>query len=398
MDEPDARQPDIIELEGTLHRPDRRLRAVVFMAVLLVFASQLGPTTIGSVVAFGVVGVMLLRIALSKGGAWNEAIRFRIGSDGLQMIRADRSRPMAAWRYFDDARIDSRPRRRNHFSTERWRLTLVNAFRPSIGSFLHTRSAEQTVFYAPVVIEFDAAAEQMQRVFDIVQTNIRTGQSPPTRSLPTRPAPDPASLFQLQSCMKCDYLLTGLGRDGLCPECGWSFDHRMFVLAGDSVGGRILIMGMAGGAIGLVLSLMAAGLGASGLAMGLIVGASGIAGSLWWSSMAAARQFKKRILIAAAGVEVWRGGTKIAQYAWDELIEFRTVRTDAGRLRLAAWNHQKWHISFNAFFETWRTLPPGPPVVDVLIDGPLQAAQLWCDEIERRRHNGVRIPPVVLHP
>jgi hypothetical protein len=234
-------------------------------------------------------------------------------------------------------------------------------------------------------IEFDAAVDEVDELRRIAERNILIAHAPVSaRQTRHVAAPDPETLFHLRACMTCDYPLTGLPRDNACPECGWQFEHAMFELDGEFVYEQPLWIAAIGGLAATAASaVLLQWTNVSVLPFAFIVAA--IAVTIWWKNATSSRRFKRRVLITGDGVEIWRGERRISQCSWDDIAEFRRVRSDVGRLRLAMWDHRKWSIRFSSFFETWRTLPPGPPIVDVLLNGSMTTANLVVDEVERRR-------------
>src|SRR5205085_1891838 len=54
---------------------------------------------------------------------------------------------------------------------------------------------------------------------------------PPTSNMGVRPMSDENPL-RLSACPNCDYSLTTLPPEGVCPECGRPYDQQFIILAG----------------------------------------------------------------------------------------------------------------------------------------------------------------------
>lgn len=379
----DAHLAHAMTFEAEILRPERSLLAMLVGIGLVIIALQIGVTHPFSIASYIGIGAVFLRHMYSRGQMWNEAVTFGIGAEGIALRRANGLQQLAPWRYFEEARIELRARRHEHRQVDRWRLTLVNKFKPAIGSFLHTRDAEKTVFFFPLVIELEATRDQVDQLRRIAETYIDLAQIPVHRPDKSPPV-DLASLFHVQSCQQCDYPLRGLSRSGRCPECGWAFDESMFVLDAEWISRRTSPLAIS---VFSVLSACWILLRQGWTAAIFIMVGIAVAYALfrWWQSGEAGREFNWRVLVTDQGIELWRGGHKVVQYPWANICELHAARGDVGRLRVGMWLDRKYRVRFSRFFDRWVSSPPSPPVVDVLLNGSNQQAQMVFEELQRRR-------------
>lgn len=181
----------LCRLDGRLSRDDRAMAASVAAVFLLLVCLD----SIGTSVALGTTALGWAAAFLAWGFAIgrSEPACIVLREAGLSLIRSRERRQDAEWHLFEEVRLT--PCGGSH-ATLRWRLTLVNRFKPSIGSFLHTRSADRVIFYFPLDLEFDAPADTAGMIRDLLTRKVgmsprhRPPRFPPPRLEPPASRPD----------------------------------------------------------------------------------------------------------------------------------------------------------------------------------------------------------------
>ncbi|MCI0676873.1 MAG: hypothetical protein L0Y42_14000 [Phycisphaerales bacterium] len=362
---------------------------------LALLAAQLNPFTPIALAVVAVFAFIVLRSRMFQFRGCSEFVGLQIADSGLVLTRRNGRRQIGAWKLFERAIVERLPPSTSPMSGERYRLTIANAYKPAIGSFLHTQASEMIVFYFPIVVELDSPAEQVDRFVAQLQDRIRVAQEQaPKRFKAPAVAPDPSALLRLHECMECNYPLRGLAADGRCPECGWRFDHHMFRIEGRNIP-RAVNVGLAV-AVTAILVGMSAAVNSLALALiALLAGGVALATQYWFRNRDPQNTFRQRVLIRAHGVEFWRAGSLVSAQAWKEIPELRSVWTQQGRWRLTAWSQPKWTVRYSDFFDRWRVSPPGGLLFDVVLDGPREAAEIVCREVQRRWEAERTVPPTL---
>lgn len=116
-------------------------------------------TALQTIVAFAA-----LRVFFPANFVWTEAIRFSFDTQGVTLIRPSGKTHSAEWSMFDEVRL--RPLSRlteNTFGVSAWKLTLMNARKPAISSFINA-DADKVMFMFPLEFAFDATAEEAREL------------------------------------------------------------------------------------------------------------------------------------------------------------------------------------------------------------------------------------------
>ena len=371
-----------LSLDGNLVRSDRSLRWAILIIILLGIALQLGIKTLPGFVLAILAVALLARSAIRGVHAFAEPIRLTIRQRGIELRRGNGVRLWAEWRLFDRARIERLPSIASHVLNDRWRLSLENAFKPSIGSFVDSKAMDRTIFYFPVLIDFEATPDAVELIETTLNRSIeiaaRAPKIPPRRKASVQPL-DP---LQLRECIVCDYPLEGLPRTSHCPECGWQFEQKMFLLNGRTLSSI--------STLGLVMITIAAVILLSCLAnvflpspnyaiAGLIL----VAAAYVWMLFTVLTSGRGRVLATGNGLEVWRNGVACQLLSWRQISELRQARVEQG-LRIGVWLTPKWRIWFSALLGRWRSLPPSRPDVDVTVAGSYDSTEQVWQELQGR--------------
>ncbi len=103
----------------------------------------------------------VVRILAPDNILWSEAIQLRIEWGGVTVVRPSGRSQDAGWAMFDDVRI--KPIRRARLAGQRgtWRITLMNARKAAISSFINM-DADQVLFMFPLELAIDATDEEMR--------------------------------------------------------------------------------------------------------------------------------------------------------------------------------------------------------------------------------------------
>jgi hypothetical protein len=89
------------------------------------------------------------------------------------------------------------------------------------------------------------------------------------------------------------------------------------------------------------------------------------------------------VIATAHGFEVWRHGVPVKHISWRMVHDMRQARLEQG-MRLAVWTTAKWRIWYSPLFGVWRSLPPGRPELDLMIDGAFDMTRRVWDELLHR--------------
>jgi len=361
-------------------------------------ALVVGWTTVGLLCISFVPGPILAVVGVAMAlhlGVWlllgdgRAARRLVINDTGVALLRGGRRIEPLRWHLFDEARIDLLAEGDGHDPFHRllprWRLTLVNAYKPTISAYLHRRGTDAPIFSEAIVFTFQAPAELVETLRGRLARSIQIA-SRGYRALNLKKmhliAPDPAEVLRLRECPCCACDLRGLPRDGKCPVCGRAHSGDMFTLPGRVVTRRPAAVMVPAFAIVLGVVYLLGGHARPGMALfafGAVTAGLCLAMKLMFD-----RESRRSVIVARNGLEIWTGGDAPQAYDWWQLPEHRAVQVDFGRWRIAFWDHTKSSIAFSEFLFTWHAFPPGRPVIDVVIRGDEQTGRMICDEIERR--------------
>lgn len=130
-------------------------------------------STAATVAAFqALVAIVALRIFAPANFVWSESVRFSIDAAGLTLTRPSGKTHLAEWKMFDDVRL-----RPLHLLGEKavgetvWKLTLMNARKPAISSFINADS-DLVLFMFPLEFAFDATADEARELHDALAAMI----------------------------------------------------------------------------------------------------------------------------------------------------------------------------------------------------------------------------------
>jgi len=211
-----------LRLDGRLHRSDLSTVCVligVAMAILLFSAP--GPTDAAVIAVIGLAGLGLL-VPRTR-----EPATLVIEAERVTLVRPGRAPQHAPWRWFTRVQLESLKDAAIYPGADWWRLTIINAMKPSLGSFIHDRLADENIFHFPIVVDFPSDESAAREFVERFEQGIRGAIQPLQRRV-RRPPADHDRLLRLHACMNCAHSLQGLDRDGASPECRWVYEHGMF--------------------------------------------------------------------------------------------------------------------------------------------------------------------------
>jgi len=104
-------------------------------------------------------------------------VSFEVDEGEITIVRPSGRRHVAPWSTFDEARVrpmggvDTSPEH-----TRKWKLTLMNARKASISSFINA-DARMVMFMLPVELSFEATAEEARDLFSAINGMIELEQT-----------------------------------------------------------------------------------------------------------------------------------------------------------------------------------------------------------------------------
>lgn len=374
------RETDLID--GRLLRSDRQLLIIVIAAALFLIAISLTSSTGWIQLLLLLTAVALMAYALVSPNARSEFIRFALHEDGLTLIRSNGETQRAPWRMFESVLVRQKHRLMPTMDDNHWRITLMNLYRPSIGVFLHAERSAETIFMFPLIVDIRGDADEIDNLRRRVQASIDGAQLPDV--FHREPASiDRESLLRLDRCVRCDYLLQGLPATNDCPECGWSFDERMFIAGYESISPSmkwLMILPVAVLA-GLPVAVYFGPLTA------LVVTFLSVTGVVIGRSHSVLRTIRPqavpRVLATAEGLEIWKHDWCDRSHRYRDLAEFQIAEGSEGDWQAAGWGSLPWTAYYSRFFDCWRSLP-FPPTVRLRIGERGRTGKIIAEELERR--------------
>jgi hypothetical protein len=305
-------------------------------------------------------------------------------SAGVGVVTDGRLRRFCRWHLFDEARVTAcEPARED--TAPRWRLTPVNAYKPSISTYLHRRGTDAAIFEPCVELTFPASAEQAAALAEDLEARVTRARRD-YRALRLRemdlPEIDTRGVLSLSTCPHCRAAIARPG-PGRCDACGFRHEPDMFLLergvaTPSSVPMVLAMLAITGGALAL---------GSSAMAVAIAAGAVAALSLLYavWRRWGPSRHEDQRLLVRAHGLEIFdREAPAPTLLPFADFGALRWRRLESGQHRLAAWRDPKRVVIFSPLLFMWISTPPGRPIVDVLIGGDERAAKIACTEIERR--------------
>jgi rubrerythrin len=356
-------------LDGELER-----RGDFIVIGLLWGAAILVAGALGGAWMTGPLGVMMTLHLGHRALRGTGLDRLVISDEGVGLVRNARVTRFTRWHLFEDARLEPRTD-----VPGRWRLTIVNAYKPTISTYLHSRGTDADIFANSVEFNFDAPESEARALQERLRERIHVASeaySPLTLAEMDRVPPDRARLLSLQRCPQCGHDVS-TAQDRQCPQCARPFDPSMFALDGRIVTGLPWLLILA--VILAFFSMWFAVVKLSAMAITFAIGAVA-AVILWWLP-----RRPRTIVATSEGIEQWPQSGPPRVYPWSELRTCRAIQLESGSWRLALWSEPKTRAWYSPALFMWMTSPLGAPAVDVVLAGDDRAGAVVCEEIERRK-------------
>jgi len=180
-------------------------------------------------------------------------------------------------------------------------------------------------------------------------------------------------LVQLSHCPRCSHNLAALPPRGRCPDCGFQYDEKMFLLDGWRLPGgrqwaRALVLWGPIGLLVMAVLTVESGRGVDLVLVPVIVAVAAIAGVYLWAARrdSSGQRALLRYLITEDGVA--RPGRHI--YLW----------RNYSHLSLIEQNEHTWRL--HLYPSWWRLI--GPPIVSARLECDQAEAEAVRHEIQRR--------------
>ncbi|MHC5023135.1 MAG: hypothetical protein ACYTGG_04390 [Planctomycetota bacterium] len=315
--------------------------------------------------------------------------RLFASATGVALARPGRTPRLTRWHLFDEARIEPWPRGEPYNiggSAADWKLTLVNAYKPSISTYLHRRGTDADIFAPCVEFVFRATASEAdtvrRRMQSLIDAAARRYRALDLAEM-DRPPLDPAQVLRLARCPQCDSSLAISPRPRRCPRCRERIERGAFAL-------DLTLLAPATGLAGLwmfagLLAALVVLLAGEPLAACAVAAVALLSGGAWtWALRAAGDSGPARLLVMNEGLRLDAGNAPRRTLPWAQLRTFRAVELESGQWRLAWWTEPKIRVTYAPLVFGWMCLPWGGPVIDGVIRGDERAGPILAAEIERR--------------
>lgn len=367
-------------IQATLISGNRSLIISLVCLAAIIFLASIGLIFPAVVLMLAFVVLAIYRIMRPIGAGWHEQVQIVIKSDGLMIIRANGHSNFTEWDTFESVQLDELTFNDSDArSKSQYKLTFMNMYKPTVSSFIHTKTADNSIFLLPVEFAIELAQQEAAELHEMLASWVESGQKD-KRPTPHQ-EPDLESLFKLKNCMLCLYSLKGLKRNGICPECGWEFDRSMFLVDGIMVKPRqslilyvyLLIpisfaMLNASIAPSLILLIMALAISTITIVIPSIIGKKG----------------PYKLLATDQGVQEWRGTKLTTKHAWENIGTLHSIEGEFSNTRIAFWLDKKQSVRMGSIFQTWKVRPMGKPVVDIILRSTPVNGRLIISELNRR--------------
>ncbi|MCH8822518.1 MAG: hypothetical protein IH984_03320 [Planctomycetes bacterium] len=376
-----ANELDEYVIQATLISGSRSLIISILCLGIIAWVISIGLVVLAMSLLFVFLVLVSYKIMRPLGAGWHEHVQIVIRHDGLMVIRANGRSNFTDWNTFEAVRLEELAfTTSSAYSKAQFKLTFVNKYKPTISSFIHTKTAENSLFLLPVEFAVQLPQQEATELRELLNNLVESGQLAKT---PTElQATDIESLMQLKHCMQCLYSLKGLKRDGICPECGWEFDRSMFLIDGSIISRRkqqmfgqvSFLFALAGVMLTtsipptLILVLLLLSIAAITIVIPSIIG----------------KQEAHKLLATDKGMQEWRGTKLNTKHAWENIATLHSVEDEFSRTRIAMWYDKKDHVRLSSFFRYWITRPMGKPVVDIIVRASPEAGRLIISELNRR--------------
>lgn len=372
-----AGQPARVEIEGKLLRSSQTVAVIllIFLLGIIAVAERVPALGIG-VIGLG-LALLLLHIFWPHHVGWLPRARLIAVDEGV-VIRRWSGDTFAKWSHFD--KVTLQPVQELGDDSSRvifWKLTLHNAMKPVVSSFLHTKSSEQSLFYFPLTILFRADSDEAQALYQYIYQRIAELE-PAEIAARAKPRAASEDVLRLHRCAQCTYSLQGLPDHGYCPECGWVYSDDMFILDGNvrsttiPFGLQVLI------AIPLLTIMF----------FSTVLGIVAVVSYVALQQTTLLRRIGlipiDNFLVTKDGIEQWRKMKRWRMYQWADLRTIAVAQNDFEQWRLACWIDRKHRVRFAKFLEHWRTRPHGAPDIDISLRANPADGALICEELARR--------------
>lgn len=373
-------------------RPDGRVDGVLMAIWLIPLTTALA---VGAVEFAIVIALLLLlhigyaatRTRLARDRAPRE--RLLITHEGIGPCRSNTPFEVRPYHLFEQVRLEAADQLTHNEEQNRWRLTIVNAYKPTISTFLHSRGTDAAIFCESIDVTFEAAEPDAIDLQALLQDRIDAARAA-YRATRLREENERKAMQrrfrQRLSCHICGASAWGNDSPDQCDACGAfiCFDPQRprFVLDAEGVTWNPVIgLGTIAMALISLWPLLHGDLTAA-----LLWLTGPLLYVLWriidrtWREGKPVRQW----VVTPEGLERYAGARCEHRFTWHDLPICRFVGLERGSWRLALWNDRGLRISFSSLLFSWLSLPISRPIIDVVLNDVDLAGRLICEEIARR--------------
>ena len=375
-----ANELDEYTIQATLISGNRSLIISIACLAAIILLAAMGLILPAVVLLLAFVVLVAYRIMRPIGAGWHERVQIVIKPDGLMIIRANGRSNFTGWDTFEAVQLEELAFSDSTASSKyQYKLTFVSKYKPAISSYLHTKTAEKTIFLMPIEFAIELPQQEAAELHEMLINWVDSGQS--VKKPTPRQDTDLESLFKLKNCMQCLYSLKGLERYGQCPECGWEFDHSMFLVDGIIMKPKQGLIVHAYLLIPISLAMFKASIAPSVI---LIIMALTIATITIVIPSVIGKKGAYKLLATDQGIQEWRGTKLTTKHAWENIGTLHSIEGEFSRTRIAFWLDKKRSVRMGSFFQTWIVRPMGKPVVDIIVRASPEAGRLVISELNRR--------------
>lgn len=375
-----ANEQEEYTIQATLISGNRSLIISIACLAAIIFLASIGLILPTVVLLLAFVVLVAYRIMRPIGAGWHERVQIVIKLDGLMIIRANGYSNFTDWDTFEAVQLEELAFNDSAASSKgQYKLTFMNKYKPTVSSFIHTKTADNAIFLLPVEFAIELPQQESVELLEMLTSLVESGQS--VKKPTGREAVDPDRLFQLKHCMLCLYSLKGLQRDAVCPECGWEFDRSMFLIDGSIISNRrhgimmqlYLLITISGLMLmyltpAFIMQFFVLAFAAITIVIPSVIGKKGA----------------YKLLATDRGLQEWRGTKLTTKHAWENIGTLHSIEGEFSRTRIAFWLDKKRSVRMGSFFQTWIVRPMGKPVVDIIVRASPEAGRLIISELNRR--------------